>query len=147
MLLGSADQFWSGHLVNTVMAIMTDGTPLHRTDVRLDPDKLQRFVASCVTQGDCLADVFLDTRIYLESDGQITLEFLPDGDGFRFVTFDYDEWSPAGTASMDALRLFKRFRPDPAKAEVYDLFSGQRIDLSKKEERFGERLRQKIAEL
>lgn len=126
---------------------MTECTLLSRADVRLDPDKLQRFVASCVTQGDCLADVFLDTRIYLESDGQITLEFLPEGGGFRFITFGHDEWSPAETASTDALRLFKRFRPAPTKAEVYDLFSGKRIDLSKKEERFGERLRQRIAEL
>jgi hypothetical protein len=80
-------------------------------------------------------------------DGQITLEFLPDGGGFRFVTFEHDEWSPAETASTGALRLFKRFRPTPAKAEVYDLFTGQRMNLNKKEERFGEKLRQKIEEL
>ncbi|SOB60055.1 protein of unknown function [Pseudodesulfovibrio profundus] len=122
-------------------------TLLRRADVRLDPDKLQRFVTSCVTQGDCLADVFLTTRIYLEMDGQITLEFLPDGGGFHFVTFEHDEWSPAETASRDALRLFRQFRPAPTKAEVYDLFTGQRIDPNKKEERFGEKLRQKIEEL
>lgn len=63
--------------------------PLRRADVRLDPGKLQRFIASCVTQGDCLADVFLGTRIYLERDGRITLEFLPEGGTLSFATFIY----------------------------------------------------------
>lgn len=101
--------------------------PLRRADARLDPGKLQRFIASCVTQGDCLADVFLGTRIYLERDGRITLEFLPDGGTLHFTTFDHDEWSPAETASADVLRLFKRFRRIPNRAEVNDIFTGKRL--------------------
>ncbi|WP_338667760.1 hypothetical protein [Pseudodesulfovibrio methanolicus] len=106
---------------------MTELTPLRRTDARLEPHKLQGFVTSCVTQGDCLADVFLGTRIYLERDGRITLEFLPDGGTLHFTTFGHDEWSPAETASADALRLFKRFRRIPDRAEVYDIFTGKRL--------------------
>jgi hypothetical protein len=101
--------------------------PLRRADVRLDPGKLQRFIASCVTQGDCLADVFLGTRIYLERDGRITLEFLPEGGTLHFVTFGYEEWFPAETASADAMRLFKRFREKPDSTKVFDIFTGERL--------------------
>lgn len=102
--------------------------PLRRTDVRLDPEKLHGFVTVCIAHGDRFADVFWDTRIYLEHDGRITLEFLPDGGTLRFVMFDQNEWSPAETASDDAMRLFKRFRQVQAKSCVYDIFTGDQLD-------------------
>lgn len=102
--------------------------PLRRANVRLDPGKLQWFITTCVTRGYCLADVFLDTRIYLERDGRLTLELQPDGGTLHFVTFGHDEWSPAETASAEALRLFKRFRPKPSSADVYDIFTGDQLD-------------------
>lgn len=102
--------------------------PLRRTDVRLDPKKLHGFVTACIAHGGRFADVFWDTRIYLEHDGRITLEFLPDGGTLRFVMFDQNEWSPAETASADALRLFKRFRQEQAKSCVYDIFTGDQLD-------------------
>jgi hypothetical protein len=100
---------------------------LRRIDVRLDPEKLHGFVTACIAHGDRFADVFWDTRIYLERDGRITLEFLPDGGALRFVMFDQDEWSPAETASDDAMRLFKRFREKPDSAQVFDIFTGKRL--------------------
>jgi hypothetical protein len=100
---------------------------LRRIDVRLDPNKLQGFVTACIAHGGRFADVFWDTRIYLEHDGQITLEFLPDGGTLHFVMFDQDEWSPAETASDDAMRLFKRFREKPDSAQVFDIFTGERL--------------------
>jgi len=108
--------------------MVSECTPLRRADVGLDPDKLQQFMASCVTQGDCLADVFLGINIFLEQDGQLTLEFLPTGGGFRFITFDHGEWSPADTASDDAMRLFKRFCRKPDQGGVYDIFTGSQLN-------------------
>ena len=107
--------------------MVSECTPLRRADVGLDPNKLQQFMASCVTQGDCLADVFLGINIFLEQDGQLTLEFLPTGGGFRFITFDHGEWSPADTASDDAMRLFKRFRRESDQGDVFDIFTGTRL--------------------
>lgn len=100
---------------------------LRRIDVRLDPEKLHEFFTACIAHGDRFADVFWDTRIYFEHDGRITLEFLPDEGTLHFTTFSHDEWSPAETASADALRLFKRFCRRPDRAEVYDIFTGERL--------------------
>ncbi|BDQ33411.1 hypothetical protein [Pseudodesulfovibrio portus] len=107
--------------------MISECNQLHRADVRLDPEKLHGFTTACVAHGNCFADVFWDTRIYLERDGRITLEFLPHGGTLHFVMFELDEWSPAVTASADAMRLFTRFRKEPDDAQVFDIFTGERL--------------------
>jgi len=122
-------------------------TTLRRQDVILSEDKLEAFLLRCALKGFTSSEIFQETAIILEDNGNITIEFARDGCIPQFEIFAPHEWEPGPKTSLKMQGMFARVRPTPTKAEVYDFFSGQRINLNKQEERFGEQLRQKIEEL
>jgi len=59
--------------------MFTESDSIRRIDVRLDNDKLSHFLDHCVKYRYGLAEVFQTTKLYLESNGAIVIEFYPEG--------------------------------------------------------------------
>lgn len=127
--------------------MIAESKRINRRDICLDDDKFDGFVVRCVQAGHTVSDVFLGTELFLEPGGSVVLEYYQEGDTLYYESFGHDEWEPSSAAGDSVVRMFKRSRPKEAKAEVYDIFTGARIDQNKREERFGEKLKKKIAEL
>lgn len=107
---------------------MTELISIRRADVRLDSDKLQGFVTTCIAQGECMSDIFLNTCICLERDERITLEFLPDCETLHYATFSNDEWSAAANVSEGPLRLLGRSCRKPDCGVVFGIFTGNQLN-------------------
>lgn len=127
--------------------MIPESTRISRSDIWLDDNKFDGFLVRCVQAGNTVSDLFLGTELFLEPDGTVVLEYNLENDTLYYETFAQDEWGPSEKADEATVRMFNRVRTKTTAAEVYDIFTGLKIDPNKREVRFGERLRAKIAEL
>ncbi len=106
----------------------TEAEPIRRADVRLNSAKLTNFLEHCLRHGHELAKVFQDTKLYVENNGTIVLEFYPAKGTLHHETFQPSEWEPNKNASILTRKLLENVRPRPPLTEVFDIFTGQPLD-------------------
>ncbi len=115
-----------------------------RKDVLLDNDRFSRFMRLAMDAPNTLSHFFSEVRLYLEKTGEIIAEYNPAGVTLYHMSFKVRHWSPSDTAPAKVLHAYEKARrKTESGGEIYDIFSGQRIDTNQKETWFDERLRAK----
>jgi hypothetical protein len=127
------------------VGVIAESTRINRRDIWLDDDKFSGFIGRCINAGHNYVDVFFGVELFLEHNGTVVVEYIQDYDTLYYEVFSPGEWGPSEHASDSVLRMFNSVRPKDGMTEVFDIFTGLKLDRTRKEERFGEKLREAIA--
>ncbi|QGY41421.1 hypothetical protein GM415_15280 [Pseudodesulfovibrio cashew] len=118
---------------------------ISRKDVVLDDAIFSELVRVGSIAQCSMFDIFAGIRIYLEENGEVVAEFLPDDGTLHYVTFRLCEWSPAEEAPAKIVRAYEAaLRKADCGGGVYDIFTGQKINTPKRKGELGEKLRRRI---
>lgn len=116
---------------------------ISRKDVLLDEAIFAELVRAGSIAQCSMFEIFSEINLYMEENGDVVAEFLPDGGTLHYVTFRPGEWSPTETAPARIVRAHESaLRKLNGCCGVYDIFTGQKID--KRQGELGEKLKRRI---
>jgi hypothetical protein len=128
---------------------MLDGDmEISRKHVLLDETIFAELVRAGVTARYSLFELFSGIHLYLEDNGDIVAEFMPDGGSLHYVTFPVELWEPADGALAYIVKAHNdAVQRSEKRALIFDIFTGARLSWRTREKKLGDTLRAAVDEM
>lgn len=121
---------------------------ISRKHVLLDETTFAELVRAGSIAQCSMFKIFTGIRLYLEDNGDIVAEFLPDGGSLHYVTFPVGLWEPADGAPAYIVKAHNHaVQHSEKRALIFDIFTGDMIVGRQREKRLGDMLHAAVDEM